>query len=59
MKIAPSSSPKQNQVFTSALSKALSVSKSEVQKAISASKSEKISKHKKWKYVPEEGHERP
>jgi hypothetical protein len=59
MKIQPSSSTKQNQVFTSALSKALSVSKSEVQKAISESKPEKTSKHKRWKYVPEEGRERP
>jgi uncharacterized protein YggU (UPF0235/DUF167 family) len=59
MKIAPSSSGKQNQVFTSALSKALSVSKSEVQKAISASKPEKTSKHKRWKFVPEADHERP
>jgi hypothetical protein len=59
MKIKPSSSSSENKVFTSALSKVLSVSRSEVQKAIAASKLEKTSKHKRWKYVPEEGHAKP
>jgi hypothetical protein len=59
MKIKPSSSAKENQVFTSALSKVLSVSKQQLQRAVAESKSEKTSKHKRWKYVPEEGHERP
>jgi hypothetical protein len=59
MKISPSSSAKQNQVFTSALSKAISVSKPQLQKALSESKPEKTSKHKRWKYVPEEDHGRP
>jgi len=53
MKVSPSSSTLQNKVFTSALSKALSVSKDGVQKAIAAAKSEPTSKHKRWKYVPE------
>jgi hypothetical protein len=59
MKVQPSSSAKQNQVFTSALSKAISVSKPQLQKALSESKPEKTSKHKRWKIVPEEGPERP
>lgn len=59
MKIVPSSSEKQNQVFTSALSRAISVSKPQLQKALSESKLEKTSKHKRWKIAPEEGHERP
>jgi Mn-dependent DtxR family transcriptional regulator len=53
MQVVPSSSKKQNQAFTSALSKALSVSRAEVQKAVAAAKSEPTSKHKRWKYVPE------
>jgi hypothetical protein len=59
MKIKPSSSAKENQVFTQALGKVLSVSRSSVQKAVAESKSEKTSKHQRWKYVPEEGRERP
>jgi len=53
MKVGPSSSAVENQVFNSALSKVLSVSHSEVQRAISESKPEKTSKYKRWKYVPE------
>jgi hypothetical protein len=59
MKIKPSSSTKENQVFRSALSRVLSVSRVDAQPAIEAAKSEKTSKHKKWKYVPEEGHVNP
>jgi hypothetical protein len=59
MKLRPSSSEHENQVFTSALSKVLSVSHSEAQKAIAASKPERTSKHKRWKYVPEEAHAKP
>jgi hypothetical protein len=59
MKRTPSSSAKENKVFTQALAKVLSVSRSSVQKEVAESKSEKTSKHKRWKYVPEGDRERP
>jgi hypothetical protein len=59
MKIKPSSSSKENRLFKTALAKVLSVSRADAQPAIEAAKSEKTSKHKKWKYVPEEGHVNP
>jgi hypothetical protein len=52
MKIAPSSSAKENQVFTQALKQVLSVSRAEAQKALAASKPEKTSLHKRWKFDP-------
>jgi hypothetical protein len=58
MKIKPSSSAKENQVFSQALAKVVSASRASVQKAIVESKSEKTSKHKRWKFDPEGDRER-
>ena len=41
--------------FTEALSSALSVSKPEIQRRVDRMKSEKVSRYKRYKYVPEEG----
>lgn len=38
--------------FTEALSSALSVSKAEINRRVDRMKSEKVSRYKRWKYVP-------
>jgi hypothetical protein len=44
--------PPEYRTFTEALSAALSVSKPEIQRRVDRMKSEKVSRYKRWKYVP-------
>ena len=44
--------PPEYRTFTEALSVALSVSKPEVQRRVDQMKSEKVSRYKRYKYVP-------
>jgi hypothetical protein len=55
MKIEPSSSKAENQVFTQALSSILSVSRPEIQKTIAEAKIEKPLPHTRYKYDPAKG----
>jgi hypothetical protein len=48
----PKEKPPEYKVFAEALSTALSVSKAELQRRVDRMKSEKVSRYKRYKYVP-------
>ncbi len=48
--------PPEYRVFEEALSTALSVSKDDLQRRVSEVKSEKVSRYKRYKYVPAKRH---